>query len=123
MTKNNSLLSLQILLALGLHAEDGGAIADQPVAKPPAEEKRPNILVFTVDDMDAESPGFAGCPLPGITPAMDRLSKESVWFRQAHVPAAACAPSRHSMITGLHPHRNGSYGFLQVPPEVPSPPR
>jgi N-sulfoglucosamine sulfohydrolase len=120
MTKNNILLILQILLALGLHAEDGGAIADQPVAKPPAEEKRPNILVFTVDDMDADSPGFAGCPLPGITPAMDRLSKDSVWFRQAHVPAATCAPSRHSMITGLHPHRNGSYGFLQVPPQVPS---
>ena len=55
----NILLILQILLAVGVHAEDGGAIADQPVAKPPAEEKRPNILVFTVDDVDAQSPGFA----------------------------------------------------------------
>ena len=88
--------------------------------EPAADSARPNILVFTVDDMDAESPGFAGCPLTGITPSMDRLSKQAVWFRKAHVPAATCAPSRHSMITGLHPHRNGSYGFLQVPPGVPS---
>ena len=85
-----------------------------------AKEERPNILVFTVDDMDADSPGFAGCPLPGVTPVMDRFCKESVWFQQAHVAAPTCGPSRHSMMTGLHPHRNGSYGFLQVPPGVPS---
>jgi arylsulfatase A-like enzyme len=110
----NTTLITAVLLTT-IHASPAAESADLPA--------RPNILVFTVGDMDAGSPGFAGCPLPGITPAMDRLSKESVWFRQAHVPAAACAPSRHSMITGLHPHRNGSYGFLQVPPEVPSPPR
>lgn len=112
--KRNRLLNglPPILSALAICGVARGEPADPPA--------HPNILVFTVDDMDAASPGFAGCPLPGITPAMDRLSKESVWFRQAHVPAATCAPSRHSMITGLHPHRNGSYGFLQVPPEVPS---
>lgn len=86
----------------------------------PKASDRPNILVFTVDDMDAQSPGFAGCPLPGVTPAMDRLCKESVWFQEAHVPSATCGPSRQSMMTGLHAHRNGSYGFLQVPPQVPS---
>lgn len=99
--------------AAGLVILCGVLLANEPVP-------RPNILVFTVDDMDADSPGFAGCPLPDVTPNMDRLSKESVWFQQAHVPSSVCGPSRQSFCTGLHPHRNGSLGFLQVPPEVPS---
>jgi len=41
-------------------------------------------------------------------------------FQYAHVPNAVCQPSRQSMMTGLHPHRNGSLGFVPVPKGVPN---
>jgi N-sulfoglucosamine sulfohydrolase len=80
----------------------------------------PNILVFTVDDMDAFSAQFLSHAQPGLTPTLDRLASEGMVFAKAHVPAPTCGPSRHSFMTGVHPHQNGSYGFYKVSREVPS---
>ncbi len=41
------------------------------------------------------------------TPYMDALAKEGVQFWQAYSPAAVCAPSRGSALTGLHPVKTG----------------
>lgn len=86
----------------------------------PAQAAPPNILVFVVDDMDFTTFNANGCPVPGLVPNMDRLAKEGLLFDNAHVPNAVCAPSRQSMMTGLHPHRNGTLGFVPVPADVPN---
>lgn len=80
----------------------------------------PNILVFTVDDMDAFSAQFLSHAQPGLTPTMDRLASEGMVFSKAHVPASVCGPSRQSFMTGVYPHQNRSYGFYKVSREIPS---
>lgn len=78
------------------------------------QPKKPNVVIFTVDDMDITSVNCYGNPLPDLTPNMDRLASQGLRFMHAHVSSAICMPCRQSMMTGLHPHSNGSLGFLQV---------
>ena len=106
------------LLALTLLAV---TVASAPLASAaPAPSTPPNILLFVVDDMDFTTFNANGCPVPGLVPNMDRLAKEGILFYQAHGPNAVCGPSRQSMMTGLHPHRNGTLGFVPVPEGVPN---
>lgn len=85
-----------------------------------AENAKHNVLLLTADDLNYNSLGFAGNPLPGITPHLDRLAKQSLWLEQAHVTVAVCQPSRQCLLTGRYPHRNGSTGFYPVSEGVPT---
>ena len=76
--------------------------------------EKPNIVVFTVDDMDITSVNAYGNPLPGLTPNMDMLASQGMRFTNAHVSSAICMPCRQSMMTGLHSHSNRSMGFIEV---------
>ena len=86
----------------------------------PAAAPRLNVLFITADDMNYNTPGFTGCLTPGITPNLDRLAKQGVWFVNAHVTVAVCQPSRECLMTGRYPHRNGATGFYPVRREVPT---
>jgi len=110
-------MSEQISRRLFLHIAFGTAAVVVCPSIVPAEEKakKPNILLFTVDDMDITSVNCYGNPLKGLTPNMDKLASQGMRFMHAHVSAAICMPCRQSMMTGLHSHRNGSYGFVEVP--------
>jgi N-sulfoglucosamine sulfohydrolase len=77
-------------------------------------QEKPNIIVFTVDDMDITSVNAYGNPLPNLTPNMDKLATQGIRFTNAHVSSAICMPCRQSMMTGLHAHSNGSFGFVEV---------
>ncbi|HSW45129.1 MAG TPA: sulfatase [Phycisphaerae bacterium] len=81
---------------------------------------RPNVLLITVDDMNWDSPGCFGSPVPDITPNIDRLASQGMRFTNAHVTVAVCTPSRSVLLTGLYPHRNGAEGFQRIRPEVPT---
>jgi N-sulfoglucosamine sulfohydrolase len=91
-------LSLSLLLAASL----------------PAAE-RPNLLIITLDDLSADSIGAFGCKLAGTSPNIDRLAKEGLCFRHAHVQVGNCMPSRNVMWSGRYPHNNRVEGFYQVP--------
>lgn len=79
-------------------------------------EKRPNILLMTADDMSFDSVGYAGCPLPGISPNLDKLRSESMAFEHAHIVTAICGPSRAAMHSGRYPHQSGAMGHGIQPP-------
>lgn len=81
---------------------------------------RPNFLLLTADDLNYDTPGFAGNPTAGITPNLDRLAREGMWFVHAHVTVAVCQPSRECLMTGRYPHRNGATGFYPVRKDVPT---
>ena len=86
-----TILTILIFLLLAppaaLHA------ADAP--KPP----RPNILFLLADDWAWPHASCLGCP--GIqTPTFDRLAREGVLFRHAHVAAPSCSASRAAILTG-----------------------
>ncbi len=83
-----------LLLAAGAAAE---------AAQTPA---RPNIVFIISDDHRADSMGAAGNPAIH-TPALDRLAREGVHFRQGTVHVSQCVPSRANLLSGLPPHQNG----------------
>ena len=70
--------------------------------------KKPNILIFLPDAMQAQvvTPDH-DCK----TPNFDRLAQRGVRFTRAHCPLPTCSPSRASLMTGLLPH---NHGVLQV---------
>lgn len=87
-------------------------LKSQSAEQPP----RPDFVFITIDDMNCDSVGVYGCPVPETTPAMDRLAAEGLRFTQAHVVAANCFPSRNAMLSGSFPHSNGAEGFYAVQP-------
>jgi len=89
-------------------------------AATPADRPRTNFLFITADDMNYDSPGVAGCPVPEITPNIDRLALGGMRFVHAHVTVAVCQPSRSVLMTGRYPHRNGAVGFNAVNADVPT---
>jgi len=73
---------------------------------------RMNLVIITTDDNDADSLGCFGCPLPDVTPYMDRLAREGVRFEHAHTASPTCQPSRLCLMTGRHPQTNGNTGHV-----------
>lgn len=71
----------------------------KPAEKPYAP--RPNIVVVLADDLGYGELGSYGQELI-LTPRLDELAAEGLRFTTAYAPAPVCAPSRCSMLTGLH---------------------
>ncbi|MCI0421853.1 MAG: arylsulfatase [Acidobacteria bacterium] len=66
-----------------------------------ARIKKPNIIVILADDLGYGDLGCYG-QKQIATPNLDRLAKSGVRFTQAYAGSTVCAPSRSSLITGLH---------------------
>jgi arylsulfatase A len=89
---------------------------------------KPNIIYVMVDDLGY---GEVGCygqeKIP--TPNIDRLAKEGVKFTRFYAASPVCAPTRASLMTGLHqghaPVRgnkeNGGFGFNDAEGQSPLP--
>ena len=77
-----------------------------------------NILFFTSDDMNYDSPAVCGGPIKDLTPHVDRLAAEGMRFEYAYSTVAVCQPVREIMQTAMYPHRNGAMGFYPIKPGV-----
>jgi arylsulfatase A len=66
-----------------------------------APGRAPNIVLIAADDLGYGELGAYGQRLIS-TPRLDRLAAEGTRFTQAYSAAAVCAPSRCSLLTGLH---------------------
>lgn len=80
---------------------------------------RPNILLFTADDLHAESLGVYGGKPTDLTPNLDAFAAECLLFNRAHVNVAICAPCRAVIATGRYSHRSGAMGFMPAREDVP----
>jgi arylsulfatase A-like enzyme len=84
-----------------------------------ASNERPNILFFFADDWGRFARAYAdherGSRLNEVlhTPHLNRLAKEGVLFRNAHVNAPSCTPCRSSLLSGQHFWRTGRGAILQ----------
>lgn len=74
-----------------------------------ANERPPNILFISVDDLNDWIGCLGGHP-DTLTPNIDRLASHSTLFTRAYCNAPACNPSRASLMTGLRPSSTGVYG-------------
>ena len=73
------------------------------------EEKtmeRPNILFIMTDDHSYQTISAYDDKLIN-TPNLDRIAKEGLLFHNSFVGNSICAPSRATMLTGKHTHKNG----------------
>lgn len=63
---------------------------------------KPHVVFVTLDDLSRGSLGAYGCPVPDISPNLDRLAAEGMRFDHFHVMATNCTPSRNHMMTGQY---------------------
>ena len=75
-----------------------------------SQEKKPNIVLIVVDDLN-DYTGFLGGHPQVKTPNMDSLAEEGTVFTNAHTNTPICAPSRASMLTGIYPHVSKNFWF------------
>ncbi|MGH2557996.1 MAG: sulfatase family protein [Thermomicrobiales bacterium] len=67
---------------------------------------KPNILFIMSDDHAAHAIGCYGSRI-NETPHIDRIANEGARFDNCFCANAICAPSRATILTGLHSHLNG----------------
>lgn len=83
-----------------------------------AQETRPNILVFLVDDM-----GYADLSSYGAkdikTPNIDRIGREGIRFTDAYSNGPVCTPTRAALMTGRYQQRFGLE--WAIPPAMKEP--
>ena len=81
-----------------------------------AAKQKPNIIFILADDL-----GYGELSCYGQkkfqTPNIDRLATEGIKFTQAYAGSHVCAPSRSTLMTGLHTghtpiRNNGGYRYL-----------
>ena len=84
------------------------------VALVASSSAKTNILLITVDDMSCDSVGSFGCAINDITPNIDKLAKQGLRFKKAHVQVGNCYPSRNVMLSGRYPHTSKVEGFYQI---------
>lgn len=84
-----------------------------------AAAKRPNILFFFADDWGRYASIYQKVDGPGTmndlikTPNVDRIGREGVIFRNAHVCAPSCTPCRSSLLSGQYFWRTKRAAILQ----------
>ena len=73
-----------------------------------SSKDQPNILFFFSDDLTTQaiSSYRYGMDLPP-TPNIDRIANEGMLFENSFCGNSICTPSRGTVMTGLHSHKNG----------------
>lgn len=84
-----------------------------------AGEGSPNILFLFADDWGRHASLLRETEGPGTihdavrTPNFDRIAREGVFFRNAHVSSPSCTPCRSALLTGQHFWRTGTGSILR----------
>lgn len=81
-----------------------------------AAAERPNILLFTADDLGYEVVADS----LDLTPNLDRFAEQGMSFLRAHMNTPICQPSRAIIATGRYGHASGMMGFIHLRRELPT---
>lgn len=88
--------------------------------KPTTKMEKPNIIFMLSDDLAMGDVGAYGQKLIE-TPNLDRMAHEGTRFTQAYCGTTVCAPSRTSLMTGLHSGHSPIRANREVQPEGQKP--
>lgn len=106
------------LLAVGVLLSAVPAMATKGEKK--AKDSKPNIIYILVDDM-----GYADLSCYGqqkyTTPNLDMLAANGVRFTNHYTGTSVSAPSRCSLMTGMHTGHTAIRGNLEIEPEGQQP--
>ena len=67
-----------------------------------AQNKKPNIIFILADDLGYGNVSRFNAKSPIKTPNIDRMATEGTMFTHFYAGSTVCAPSRGSLMTGLH---------------------
>ncbi len=91
-------------------------VACQPQTKQNTESAKPNIVYILADDL-----GYGDLSVYGQThfqtPNLDKMAAEGMLFTQHYAGTTVCAPSRSSLMTGLHTGHTPIRGNKEWEPE------
>jgi len=104
----NPLRTLSLLVALFFVAATGHA------------QQKPNIILILTDDLGYADLGCYG-QQKTATPNIDRLAKGGLRFTQFYAGSTVCAPSRSTLMTGLHTGHTAIRGNKGTKPEGQTP--
>ena len=79
-------------------------------------QARPNIILILADDLGYGDVGYQG-QQKIRTPNIDRMASEGMRFTQLYAGTSVCAPSRASLMTGLHTGHTPIRGNREFNPE------
>lgn len=80
------------------------------------EVSKPNIIYILADDLGYGDVGFNG-QSKFATPNIDKLAAEGMVFTQHYSGSTVCAPSRSTLLTGMHTGHTAIRGNKEVQPE------
>ena len=89
----NKFLAYAFLLIFGL--------AHGKIAISREANEKPNIILILADDMSYRDLSGLG-QIHFSTPNIDHLMQNGVFFSNAYAGSSECAPSRGSLLTGMH---------------------
>ena len=97
------------------HPEQERAAREKLAALERKTGKKPNILIYLLDDVGWMDPGFngGGIALGNETPVMDKLANEGLLLTSAY-STPSCSPSRATIHTGQNPLHHGKTGQLAM---------
>ena len=99
-----------------LKAMGSGAVTfGMSTSLPAGQKKRPNVLFIAVDDLRPQLGCYGHKQM--ISPNIDRLAKEGMNFTNHYSGSTVCAPSRCSLMTGLHTGHTQIRGNREIQPE------
>jgi arylsulfatase A-like enzyme len=81
-----------------------------------SQTQKPNIIYILADDLGYGDLSFTGQE-KFMTPNIDKLAKDGKFFYQHYSGSTVCAPSRSSLMTGLHTGHTFIRGNKEVKPE------
>ncbi|MFV0540356.1 MAG: arylsulfatase [Aestuariibaculum sp.] len=70
---------------------------------------KPNIILIMSDQQRGDAIGLVNHNV--ITPNIDKLAGDGVWFKNGYSSVPSCTPARTILMTGLSPWHNGMLGF------------
>lgn len=90
------------------HPDQAKAAADKLAAAARSAGKKPNIIIFLLDDVGWMDPGFngGGVAVGNPTPHMDRLAHAGLILTSAY-STPSCTPTRATIMTGQNPLHHG----------------
>lgn len=80
----------------------------------PMEASRPDVVLITIDTWRADYAGFTGGGKV-LTPSLDALAADGVWFDNAYSQVPLTPPSHASILTGTYPATHGIRDFTSGP--------
>ena len=81
---------------------------------------RPHVVVVLCDDLRWNAMSCAGHPHL-VTPNIDQLAKEGIFFDNMFCTTSLCSPSRASILSGLYAHSHGiTNNFTDYPADLAS---